>query len=140
MATRSRRSLSKASPAAEILFPSGKTLAEVRPVLGPAWIIKGEDSETYERLLGEVGKAIGPRDLVDWQLINDVVALTWEIQRSRRLSASLLRSSRPRSFFPRSCRRPNSPWQRAQPPNLRTMGNPRRSLLPPLPAGLFALF
>ena len=98
MATRSRRSLSKASPAAEILFPSGKTLAEVRPVLGPAWIIKGEDSESYERLLGEVGKAIGPRDLVNWRLINDVVALTWEIQRSRRQSASLLRSSRPQEM------------------------------------------
>jgi len=64
-------------------------LGEVRSLLGPAWIIEGEDPATYERLLAGVAKAIGPRDLVEWLLITDIVALTWEIQRSRRLSNSL---------------------------------------------------
>ena len=31
----------------------------------------------------------GARDFVDWLLIKDIVALTWEIQRARRLSQSL---------------------------------------------------
>ncbi len=38
-----------------------------------------------------MAKAIGPRDIIDWLLIKDVVALTWEIQRGRRYRESLMR-------------------------------------------------
>lgn len=54
----------------------------VRALLGPSWLIEGEDPRLYEELLARVGAAIQPTDLIDWLLLKDVVALTWEIQRS----------------------------------------------------------
>jgi hypothetical protein len=58
------------------------TLASVRPLLGPSWIIKGEDPERYEKVLAEVGAAAQPIDFIDWLLVKDIVDLTWEIQRT----------------------------------------------------------
>ena len=52
---------------------------EVRALLGPSWIIEGEDPERYEELLARVGAAVQPMDLIDWLLVKDIVALTWEI-------------------------------------------------------------
>jgi hypothetical protein len=66
----------------------------VRPLLGPSWIVEGEDPNLYEELLGRVGAAVGPRDIIDWLLVKDAVALTWQIHRSRRLQDGLVRSAR----------------------------------------------
>ena len=52
---------------------------EVRALLGPSWIIEGEDPELYEELLAGVGAAVQPKDFIDWLLLKDIVALTWEI-------------------------------------------------------------
>jgi hypothetical protein len=68
--------------------------AEVRALLGPSWLIAGADPDLYERLLAQVGAAVRPIDIVDWLLLKDVVALTWEIQRSRRHRDSLIRMGR----------------------------------------------
>ncbi len=67
---------------------------EVRALLGPSWIIEGEDPELYEELLAAVGAAVQPKDLIDWLLVNDIVALTWEIQRTRWQRDSLMRMAR----------------------------------------------
>ena len=67
---------------------------EVRALLGPSWIIEGEDPERYEELLARVGAAVQPMDLIDWLLVKDIVALTWEIQRTRRQRDSLMRMAR----------------------------------------------
>jgi hypothetical protein len=67
---------------------------EVRALLGPGWIIEGEDPELYEALLARVGAAVEPRDIIDWLLVMDVVALTWEIHRSRRHRDGLMRIAR----------------------------------------------
>ena len=67
---------------------------EVRALLGPSWIIEGEDPERYEELLAAVGAAVQPKDLIDWLLLKDVVALTWEIQLTRRQRDSLMRMAR----------------------------------------------
>jgi hypothetical protein len=64
---------------------------EVRSLLGPSWIIEGEDPERYEKLLAAVGEAVQPKDLIDWLLVKDIVALTWEIQRTRWQRDSLMR-------------------------------------------------
>ena len=69
-------------------------LADVRELLGPAWIIEGEDPERYEQLLARVAEAIGPIDFIDWLLVKDVVAHTWEIQRSRRHRETVIRMGR----------------------------------------------
>jgi hypothetical protein len=67
---------------------------DVRALLGPSWIIEGEDPELYESLLARVGAAVQPADVIDWLLVMDVVALTWEIHRSRRHRDALVRIAR----------------------------------------------
>ena len=62
--------------------------------MGPAWIIEGEDPERYEQLIGRVADAIGPADFIDWLLVKDVVAHTWEIQRSRKHRETVIRMGR----------------------------------------------
>ena len=52
---------------------------EVRVLLGPSWMVEGEDVQLYEDLLAAVGSAVKPVDLVDWLLLKDFVDLTWEI-------------------------------------------------------------
>ncbi len=81
------------SKSLEMNTPEGEDLSllKILPLLGPHWTIDGEDQELYLRLLCEVGRAIGPRDIIDWLLIKDVVALTWDIQRGRRYCQSLMR-------------------------------------------------
>jgi hypothetical protein len=66
----------------------------VRALLGPGWIVEGEDSDRYEELLAQVGSAVQPRDIIDWLLVKDIVALSWEIQRTRRIRDTLLRTMR----------------------------------------------
>ena len=70
------------------------TLEDVRELLGPAWIIEGEDPERYEQLLARVADAVGPADFIDWLLVKDVVAHTWEIQRSRQHRETVIRMGR----------------------------------------------
>jgi hypothetical protein len=45
-----------------------QSLEDVRELLGPAWIIEGEDPERYEQLLARVADAVGPADFIDWLL------------------------------------------------------------------------
>jgi hypothetical protein len=42
--------------------------------------------------------AVGPIDIVGWLLLKDVVALTWEIQRSRRRRDSVIRIGRSKAM------------------------------------------
>ena len=71
-----------------------QSLEDVRELLGPAWIIEGEDPERYEQLLARVADAVGPADFIDWLLVKDVVAHTWEIQRSRQHRETVIRMGR----------------------------------------------
>ena len=73
---------------------SPQSLGDVRELLGPAWTIEGEDPERYEQLLVRVAEAVGPIDFIDWLLVKDVVALTLDIQRSRRQSETVIRIGR----------------------------------------------
>jgi hypothetical protein len=66
----------------------------VRALLGPSWLIEGEGPKLYEELLGRVGAAVQPTDIIDWLLLKDVVAITWEIQRSRRQRETIVRMGR----------------------------------------------
>ena len=74
--------------------PRPPTLSSVRPLLGPSWIIEGEDPERYEKVLAEVGAAAQPIDFIDWLLVKDMVDLTWEIQRTHLRRERLMRTER----------------------------------------------
>jgi hypothetical protein len=82
------------SQTAATKHPSVQSLEDVRELLGPAWIIEGEDPERYEQLLARVADAVGPADFIDWLLVKDVVAHTWEIQRSRQHRETVIRMGR----------------------------------------------
>ena len=69
-------------------------LADIRELLGPAWTIEGEDPKRYDQLLVRVAEAVGPIDFIDWLLVKDVVALTWEIQWSRIHHETVIRMGR----------------------------------------------
>jgi len=73
--------------------------AHIRPLLGPSWLIEGEDPQIYEELLARVGAAVDPLDVIDWLLVKDVVALTWQIQRTRRHCDALMRGARRASMI-----------------------------------------
>jgi hypothetical protein len=66
---------------------------EVRALLGPSCIVVGEDPQLYEVLLARVGAAVGAKDIIDWLQIKDMVAWTWDIQRSRRIRDKFIRDA-----------------------------------------------
>src|SRR3954470_23731783 len=57
-------------------------------------LLPGEDSETYNRLLTGVAVSVAPTDVIEWLWVKDVIDLTWEMQRLRRLRAALLIGAR----------------------------------------------
>ena len=77
-----------------IANPAYAVPEHVRALLGPSWLIEDEDPKLYEELLGRVGAAVEPTDIIDWLLLKDVVAITWEIQRSRRQRETIVRMGR----------------------------------------------
>jgi hypothetical protein len=84
----------RGSPAVAPVVRDPVVPEEVRALLGPSWLIEGEDPKLYEELLAKVGAAVQPMDIIDWLLVKDVVALTWDIHRSRRHRESLMRTTR----------------------------------------------
>jgi len=72
--------------------------AHIRPLLGPPWLVDGEEPQLYEELLARAGAALEPQDVIDWLLVRDVVALSWEIQRGRRHRDALVRLGRKRAM------------------------------------------
>jgi hypothetical protein len=69
-------------------------LSEIRHLLGPSWILEGEDPRIYEELLARVGDAVRPKDFIDWLMVADVVVLTCECNRLRPRVESILRLAR----------------------------------------------
>jgi hypothetical protein len=66
----------------------------IRSLLGTAWILEGENAELYEALLARIAAEMQPVDLIEWLLLKDIVALTWDIQRSRHHRNSIMRLAR----------------------------------------------
>jgi len=85
-------------PAIQVVTPAHAIPEHIRALLGPSWLIEGEDPKRYEELLGRVGEAVQPTDIIDWLLLKDIVAITWEIQRSRRQRETVFRMGRLRAM------------------------------------------
>src|SRR5262249_48379506 len=58
-------------------------------------VLKGENSKAYESLLAQVCSGIAPSDAIEQMWVRDVVDLTWEIFRWRRLKTELIASAVP---------------------------------------------
>ena len=61
--------------------------------IAPAPLLPGEKQADYADVAARVVKAAQPRDAIEEFLVRDVVDLTWEILRLRRVKASVLRAS-----------------------------------------------
>lgn len=59
-------------------------------IFGPAPLLQGEDAAAYHELLEQVSEAVKPSDLIEEILVHDVVDLTWEILRLRRIKSSFI--------------------------------------------------
>lgn len=62
----------------------------LRPLIGPAPLLDGEDCAAYEALRSKFFTSVAPADIVEEMWVNDCVDLTWEILRLRRLKAKRL--------------------------------------------------
>jgi hypothetical protein len=61
-----------------------------RRIFGALPEIPGEDGASYEELLTRMTETVRPADLIEEMWVRDVVDLSWEILRLRRLKAGLL--------------------------------------------------
>jgi hypothetical protein len=74
----------KPSPAS-----SSKALAK-NTIFGPPPILEGEVARAYNKLLARVSTEVMPQDILEEIWVRDVVDLTWEIFRWRKLVVSFL--------------------------------------------------
>ncbi len=59
-------------------------------LFGPPPLLAGEDSKAYDDLLARVSGAVKPADIIEEIFVHDIVDLTWEVFRWRRLETSLM--------------------------------------------------
>ncbi len=62
----------------------------IADLLGPPPVILGEDASKFEELHARITAAVKPREAIEEIWVRDIVDLTWEVLRLRRLKASLL--------------------------------------------------
>jgi hypothetical protein len=61
-------------------------------LFGPSPLVEGEDARQYDEIQTRFSATIKPKDILEEMWTRDVVDLTWEILRMRRLKAGLLTS------------------------------------------------
>jgi hypothetical protein len=71
-----------------VTFTSPDIPAHVVELLGPAPLLKGENLKQYQALLSEIARTVKPAEIMEWLWVKDIVDLTWDIRRYRRLKAN----------------------------------------------------
>ena len=59
-------------------------------IFGSAPILEGENPEAYDELLAQVSSAVNPSDTIERIWIRDIVDLTWELLRWRRIKNNMM--------------------------------------------------
>jgi hypothetical protein len=67
-------------------------------IFGSAPVLRGEDSQAYDELLTQVSSDVKPSDIIEQIWIRDIVDLTWEIQRWRRVKTSIIARAVPNAL------------------------------------------
>ena len=80
------------APAAEHSSPVSSAIDRV-VAIAPAPLLPGEKQADYADVAVRIVRAAKPRDAIEDFLVRDVVDLTWEIFRLRRVKAGILKSS-----------------------------------------------
>ena len=80
--------------ATEMATARDVTTSSARPPLaGHRPLFAGEDATAYDSLLGRVSDVVKPADVLEEIWLQDVVELSWEVARLRRMKAEFLNSS-----------------------------------------------
>jgi hypothetical protein len=87
-----RTKSSTVAPALATPAPDGNLLDRV---IGsaPAPLLPGENQSDYLKIAGRIANVSRPTDAIEEFLVRDVIDLTWEIFRLRRIKAGILRAS-----------------------------------------------
>jgi hypothetical protein len=72
---------------------SNDNTSVLQALFGPPPLLEGEDPEAYNRLLHQVTATVKPRDIFEKIWVADIVHLTWEIFRWRRLQPRLIQQN-----------------------------------------------
>jgi hypothetical protein len=73
--------------------PAGGSELSVQAMFGPPPLVTGEDPAAYQEFFDRISGAVKPKDFLEEIWVRDVVDLTWDCLRMRRLKASLLTSA-----------------------------------------------
>jgi len=82
-----------------VALPKRVTHAEQPSLFGPAPLIEGEDAAAYDEFLAKISSAVKPKDFLEELWIRDVLDLSWEALRMRRIKARLLKSALSPGFY-----------------------------------------
>ncbi|ANY79514.1 hypothetical protein BB934_15845 [Microvirga ossetica] len=71
---------------------------DLGPLFAERPLIQGESKADYDLLLSKVTAAVAPTDAIDDVWVKDIADLTWEVERGKRLKASLLMAARKKAL------------------------------------------
>ena len=66
--------------------------AELVALFGPPPLINGEDSNSYQELEARICGGVKPADILEHIWVRDVIDISWEVLRLRRLRANLMQA------------------------------------------------
>jgi hypothetical protein len=67
---------------------------ELKDVFGSPPLISGEDAEAYNGLLAAVAASVLPKDAIQWMFVRDIVDISWQILRERRIEVAVIETAR----------------------------------------------
>lgn len=70
----------------------------IQTIFGKPPLVRGEESQLYDRVLEAVAEAMEPQDIIDWFYVKDVVDLDWEILRYRRFTSAMIDNNHRAAF------------------------------------------
>jgi hypothetical protein len=76
-----------------VTFISPHVPAHIVELLGTPPLLKGEDPKQYQALFAELARTVKPADIIEWLWVRDILDLTWDIIRYRRIKASWIRDN-----------------------------------------------
>jgi hypothetical protein len=64
--------------------------ASIEQLWGTPDLLRGEDPAAYKALWMDIAKDMGPSNVIEWLWINDILELSWEIRRLRRVKRQVM--------------------------------------------------
>jgi hypothetical protein len=79
---------------AERVIPS-----HIEALLGAPLLLRSEDPEVYNDLLGHFAGCVEPKDIIEWFWVKDITDHTWEIRRLRRFKSIFVEGVRTSDYW-----------------------------------------